>query len=101
VVPNLSQLAATALFTCPHCERHGISFFHKVTVSVRYRAVCRYCGNPSGLPRHLNFFVVIAFFLFFATTPYLVSEARRDILAVMLVLAFIAIVLALPLSKRP
>jgi hypothetical protein len=44
---------------------------------------------------------VIAFFLFFATTPYLVSEARRDILAVMLVLAFIAIVLALPLSKRP
>jgi len=71
-----------------------------MTASVRYRALCRYCGNASGLPRHLNLFVLIAFLLFFAITPYLVSEPRRDNLAVIVVLAFIAIVLALPLSKR-
>ena len=88
------------MFTCPHCERRGINLFQKVTASVRYRAVCRYCGNSSGLPRHVNVFALVTFLLFFASTPYLMSEAGRDTLAVILVLAFIAIVLALPLSKR-
>ena len=100
LVPDLSQLAATAVFTCPHCERRGISLFHKMTASVRYRAVCRYCANASGLPRHLNHCVLIAFLLFIAATPYLVSEPMRDNLAVFVVLAFIAIAFALPLTKR-
>ena len=100
LVPHLPQLAAKAVFTCPHCERRGISLFHKVTASARNCAVCRHCGNASGLPRHLNHIVLIAFPLFFAVTPYLVSEPRRDNLAVIVVLAFVAIVLALPLSKR-
>jgi hypothetical protein len=67
---------------------------------MRYRAVCRYCGESSGLPRKLNLVVLIAIVAFFATTPYLLSKAGQDTLAIVLVFAFIAILLALPLSKR-
>ena len=88
------------MFTCPHCERRGISFLHKLTASLRYRAVCRYCRQSSGHPRGLHSFVLIVMVVFFAASPYLVSDATRDNLAIAVVLALIGIVLALPLSKR-
>ena len=48
----------------------------------------------------MYFFVIAAFLLVFATTPYLLSDSIRDGIAIIVVLAFIAIVLVLPLSKR-
>ena len=67
---------------------------------MRYPAICRYCNLSSGLPRGLYSIVLIAFVLFFATMPYLVSDTTKDNLALIVVLVFVAIMLALPLSKR-
>ncbi len=88
------------MYTCPHCEKTGVSRLRKLCLGPAVPGTCRACGEKVGVPWSAMWAVAPFVLAIFMTQMSEIWPTKLTILAVGLVVMSIIHLVMVPLIRR-